>query len=165
MQKDPPLRGNRGKRHTTSLELCNIKLDCTSRLMGVNLALGHADLLCIVPRTLTETRQSKKGDNRIPRYSEPRVQQISTAVDQTATIPRTREFPRDPENNIPQPEKRVFSSKLQPRVTFDALKPDTRTPFNKDGENMVYVKYSRVTTFVRCPTKVVLKFRVKIEIC
>ena len=28
------------------------------------LAQGHAYLLCIVPKTLTETRQSKKGDNK-----------------------------------------------------------------------------------------------------
>ena len=38
--KYPPLRGNNGKRHTTSLKLCKMKLDYTSRLMGVNTCAG-----------------------------------------------------------------------------------------------------------------------------
>ena len=46
-------------------------------------------------KTLTETRQSKKETTKIQRCSEPRVQQMST-VDQTATIPRTRESSLDP---------------------------------------------------------------------
>ena len=58
-----PLRGNKGKRHTTSLRLCNIKLDCTYRLMGIDTARGHADLLCIVPKTLTETSREKGDKN------------------------------------------------------------------------------------------------------
>ena len=38
--KYPPFRGNKGKIHTTSLRLCNIKLDYTYRLMGVNTCAG-----------------------------------------------------------------------------------------------------------------------------
>ena len=98
------------------------------------LAQGHANPLCTVPKTLTETKQSKK-ETKIQRCSEPRVQQISTAVDQTATIPRTREFPRDPGEQHTVTRKNVYSRQnCQPRVTFDALIPDARTTFNKDGE-------------------------------
>ena len=58
-----------------------------------------------------------------------------TAVDQTAAIPRTREFPRDPGEKHTVTRKKVCSRQnCQPRVTFDAPKPDTRTAFNKDGE-------------------------------
>ena len=57
---NPPLRGNKGKKHTTSLRLCNIKLDYTSRLMGIDTAQGHANSLCIVPKTLTETSREKR---------------------------------------------------------------------------------------------------------
>ena len=60
---------------------------------------------------------------------------MSTAVDQTATIPRTREFPRDPEEQHTVTSKTcVLVKNCQPRVSFDAPKPDTRTAFNKDGE-------------------------------
>ena len=98
------------------------------------LAQGHANPLCIVPKTLTETSRVKK-ETKIQRCSEPRVQQISTAVDQTATIPRTREFPRGPEENMPWPWKNVSSRQnCQPRVPFNTLKPDARTTFNKDRE-------------------------------
>ena len=80
--------------------------------MSVNTAQEHANLLCIVAKTLTQTRQSKKKTTKIQRCSEPRVQQMSTAVDQTATISRTRVFPRDPgESTYRDQEKRVFSSK------------------------------------------------------
>ena len=94
--KIPSLERKQRKKHTSSLKLCHIKLDYTSRLMSVNACAGHANLLCIVPKTLTETKQSKKETTKIQRCSEPRVQQISTAVDLTATRPRTRQFPQDP---------------------------------------------------------------------
>ena len=84
------------------------------------------------------------------------------AVDQTATIPRTREFPRDPGEQHTLTRKNVCSRQnCQPRVTFDAPKPDTRTAFNKDGEKHDQRENSRVATFVKCPTKDVLQFRVK----
>ena len=60
-------------------------------------------------KTLTETRPSKKETTNIQRCSEPRVQQMSTAVDQTATIPRTRVSPRDPgEQHIVTRKTRVI---------------------------------------------------------
>ena len=103
--------------------------------MSVNTCAGTCYLLCVVPKTLTETKQSKKKTTKIQRCSESRVQQMSTAVDQTATIPRTREFPRDPgEQHTVTRKTCVLVKNCQPRVTLDAPKPDTRTAFNKDGE-------------------------------
>ena len=92
------------------------------------LAQGHANLLCVVPKTLAETRQSsKKETTKIQRCSEPRVQQMSTAVDQTATIPRTRVSSRDPgEQHTVTRKTCVLVKNCHPRVTFDAPKPDTR---------------------------------------
>ena len=63
MQKYPSLKGNRGKRHTTSLRLCNTKLHYTSRLMGIDTAQGHANPLRTVPKTLTETSREKGDKN------------------------------------------------------------------------------------------------------
>ena len=54
----------------------------------------------------------------------------------------------------PDQENVCSRQNCQPRVTFDAPKPDARTTFNKRRrKNTVNVKYSRVATFVRCPTK------------
>ena len=76
-----------------------------------------------------ELRESrvKKETTKIQRCSEPRVQQMSTAVDHTATIPRTRESSRDPgEQHTVTRKTCVLVKKCHPRVTFDAPKPDTR---------------------------------------
>ena len=48
------------EKDTTSLRLCNIKLDCASRLRGIDTAQRHANLLCIVPKTPTETSREKR---------------------------------------------------------------------------------------------------------
>ena len=57
----------RRKKHTKSQRLCNTKLDYTSRLMGVNIC---ANLLCIVPKTPTETRKVRT-DTKLQRCSGP----------------------------------------------------------------------------------------------
>ena len=89
------------------------------------------------------------------------------AVDQTAIIPRTRGFPRDPREQHTVTRKTcVLIKNCQTRVMLDAPKPDTRNSVQqRRRKNTVNVKYSRVATFVRFPTKDVLKFEVKIEIC
>ena len=52
---------------------------------------------------------------------------MPTAVDQTATIPRTRESSWDPEEQHTVTRKTcVLVKNRHPRVTFDAPKPDTR---------------------------------------
>ena len=98
------------------------------------LAQRRANLLCIVPKTLTETRQSKKETQNIQRCSEPRVQQMSTAVDQTATIPRTRESSRDPgEQHTVKRKTCVLVKKLPPTCNRLMQSSQTReTAFDKD---------------------------------
>ena len=77
-------------------------------------------------KTLTETRQSEKETTNIQRCSESRAQQMSTAVGQTATIPRTQESSRDPgEQHTVTRKTCVLVKNCHPRVTFDAPKPDT----------------------------------------
>ena len=58
------------------------------------------------------------------------------AVDQTATIPRAREFPWDPGEQHTVTRKNMCSRQncQTTCVTFDAPKPDARITFNKDGE-------------------------------
>ena len=52
---------------------------------------------------------------------------MSTAVNQTATTPRTRESSRDPgEQHTVTRKTCVLVKNCHPRVTFDAPKPDTR---------------------------------------
>ena len=159
--KYTPLRGKR-KRHTTSLKLCNKKLDYTSRLMGVNTAEGHANLLCIVTKTLTETSRLKKRQKYRDAQSHviSRFPPLPTRQQQCQRHESFRRFQkktyRDLQNVCSRPN-------CQSRVTFDTPKPDARTTFNKDGEKHCQ-RYSRVATFARCPTKSVLKSRVKIEI-
>ena len=163
----PSLERKQRKRRTTSLKLCNMKLDNTSRLMSVNACAGHANLLCIVPKTLTETRQSKKETTKIQRCSEPRVQQMSTAVGQTATIPRTRESSQGSRRTTYRDQKNGCSRQQLPttcNVRCTKARHEKQRS-SKTKKNKVNVKYSRVATFVRFPTKDVLKFRVKIEIC
>ena len=123
------------------------------------LAQGHANLLCLVPNTLTETRQSKKETTKIQRCSEPRVQQMSTAVDQTVTIPRTRESSRDPGEQHTVTRKNVCSRQKLPttcnvRCTQARHEKQRST---KTKKNTVNVKYSRVATFVRFQTKDVVE--------
>ena len=153
----PSLERKQGKRRITSLKLCNMKLDYTSRLMGVNTCA----------KTLTETRQSKKETTKIQRCSEPRVQLMPTAVDQTATIPRTRECSWDPGEQHTVTRKNVCSrQKLSTTCNVRCTQArHEKQRSTKTKENTVNVKYSRLTTFVRFPPKDVLKFRVKIEIC
>ena len=104
----PSLERKQGKGRITSLKLCNMKLDYISRLIGVNTYAGT------VPKTLIETRQNKKETTKIQRCSEPRVQKMSTAVDQTATIPRTRESSRDPGEQHIVTRKNVCSRQKLP---------------------------------------------------
>ena len=91
------------------------------------IAQGRANLLCIVPSSLTETRQSKKETTNIQRCSEPRVQPMSTAVDRTATIPRTRESSRDPEE-----QKTVTTKNVCSRQRLMLPSETRETAFNKD---------------------------------
>ena len=89
------------------------------------LAQGHANLLCIVPKTLTETRQS----------TEKKRQQIYSRATCSADVHRCR-----PDSNNTK-DTRVFAGSRRttyrdqkktcvlvknchPRVTFDAPKPD-----------------------------------------
>ena len=58
---------------------------------------------------------------------------MSTAVDQTATIQRTRESSRDPgEQHTVTRKTCVFVINCHPRVTFDAPSQTRETAFNKD---------------------------------
>ena len=85
-------------------------------------------------KTMTETCRVQRKQ-KIQRCSEPRVQQNSTAVDQTATIiPRTRESAGSRRKQTVTRKNVCSRQNCQPRVTFDTTKPDARTTFNKDGE-------------------------------
>ena len=128
-----PLRGNKGKRHTTSLKLCNIKLDYTSRLMGVNTAEGHASLLCIVRKTLTETGRVKKRQKYRDAQSHviSRFHPLPTRQQQCQRHESFRKF----QKKTYRDQQNVCSRQnYQSRVTFDTPKPDARTTFKKDGE-------------------------------
>ena len=100
-------------------------------------------ILCIVPKTLTETRQSKKRTTKIQRRPEPRVQQMSTAVDHTATIPRTRDSSRDPGEQHTVTRKKVCSrQKLPPTCNVRCTQArHEKQPLTKTKENTVNVKY------------------------
>ena len=166
MHKYPPLRGNRGKRRTISLKLCSIKLDYASRLMSCQ-HLRKDMLIFSVSFQKHRLRQGRvKRRQKIQRCSEPCVSRCPPGVDQTATIPRTREFPRDPGEQHTVTRKRVFSLKLPTTCNVRCTQArHEKQRSTKTKKNTVNVKYSRVATFVRFPTKDVLKFRVKIEIC
>ena len=112
-------------------------------------AQGHSDARACSPdsdavdhnsRDIKDTRVSA-GSRRIKYRA-----RNSSAVDQTAERPR---------------KARVLVATVC-HVTRSLRQPNVGTRFQKNGIN---VKLERVATFVRCPTKDVLKFRVKIEIC
>ena len=125
----PSLEKKQGKRRITSLKLCNMKRDFTSRVDGCQ-HLRRDVLIFSVSFQKHCLRQSRvrKETTKIQRCSEPRDQQMSTAVDQTATIPRTRESSRDPgeQQHTVTRKTCVLVKNCHPRVTFGAPKPDTR---------------------------------------
>ena len=149
--KYPPSRGQKGKRHTTSLKLCNIKLDYTSRLMGVNTCAGNP--FCIVPKTLTETsrvkRRQKYRDAQSHMFS--RFPPLSTRQQRYQGHESFRGVQKKTHRDQ---EKSVFSSKLP--TTRDVRYTQTRRENNvQQGRRKTRsdVKYSRVATFARCPIK------------
>ena len=114
--KYPPLRGNREKGHKTSLRLCNIKLDYTSRLMGIR-HLRRDMLIFSVPFQKHRLRQAEKKETKI--------QMLRATC--SADFHRYRPNSNDTKDTgVPagsrrktyrDQEKRVFSSKLPP--TYD----------------------------------------------
>ena len=100
------------------------------------LAQGHANLLCIVPNTLTETSRVKK-ETKIQRCSEPRVQQMSTRCRPNSNDTEDTRVSAGSRRIHTVTRKNVCSRQdCQPHVTFDTPKPDARTMFNKDGEKL-----------------------------
>ena len=98
------------------------------------LAQGHANLLCIVPKTLTETKQSKK-ETKIQRCSEPRVQQMVHCCRPDSNDTKDTRDSAGSRRKHTVTRKNVCSRQhCQPLLTFDTPKPDARTAFNKDGE-------------------------------
>ena len=128
-------RKQRKKTHNlaTSLRLCNIKLDYTSRFMGIDTAQGHANLLCIVPKTLTETSREKRRQ----KYRDAQSHVFSTFPPLSTRQQRYQgheSFRGIQKKNTVTMKNVCFRQNCHPCVTFDAPKPDARTTFNKDGE-------------------------------
>ena len=165
--KYPPLRGNNGERHTTSLKLCNIKLDHFS-IDGCQHLRRDMLIFSVSFQTLTDT-QSKK-DTKLQRCSGPSDARAcspdSNAVDHNSRDTKDTSVSAGSRRKHTVPRKNWCSRQKLP-TTCNVRYTQSRRENNvqqRRRKNTVNVKYSRVATFARCPTKDVLKFRVKIEI-
>ena len=138
--------------------------------MGVNIWRRDFLIFSVSFQTLTDTSQEKKRRQKYrcaqshsdahacpPDYN---------AVDQTAEIPRTREFSAGTRRiNTVTPQNGCSRRNCQPREAFVAPKPDLRTRLRpKTEKSRINAEFSRVGTFVRNTARDVLKSTVKIEI-
>ena len=98
------------------------------------LAQGHVNLLCIVPKTLTETSRIKKETKNTE------MLRVTCSADLYRCRPDSNDT-KDTRVSAGSRRRHTVTGKnvcsrqnCQPRVTFDSPKPDARTTFNKDGE-------------------------------